>query len=989
MRKLFYLLVAAICCTSMQAQLIDESFEGAQFPPNGWSSIDNDQYSQWRRVSKDDNPTLDVYDGRACAVVPGSYGTTNYLITPCLRPQTGEVLHFASRIKEYASQGMLKIEVSTTGTDATSFTEVASYSTSSRAEGHLPKSDWQVFDVDLSAYTGQRIFVAFHQVGEADHIYLDKVHGITLAGDESCEAPYGLTVSNLTSSGATITWTGDATQYQYICLPSDQTPDWSAATTVSTNTATLSGLFEATAYAFYVRSYCSAAEQSLAPKTVFKTPCTPMTIPYVQNFYRHPTGVVEPECWTVASPTPQVWVVSTKTYDDEGTGTLVRASEHIYASGGAAGTEQTFAMPAMAAQLDTLEVAFDYKHSYIGEQYGILAIGYMTNPADANTFVAIDTLPQVDTMTHAICPLATMPANAPFIAFRFAGGTSSFNGVSMDNFVVAPIGHSDEFTPEEIIDDANAYLLGQTYCEAQVSWYSYNAEAFAIGLFDASSRQLVAGIVVTTGECDRFAYEDGITFSEYEDPDNHYYCSTKWILNVDESGLSKGAAWDSCVINIGTARTPALGLRTGSYQVQIYAYDAINNEMDTLLGTVPFTLSEKKVTNLQAALSTDLTKATITWIEPELANGERLYVSVRAGETVAYDNYETTDIATSPLVVDVLNGKSYQVSVVVIDRQKNPLGEEVSCAFTVGTNNYEPRNLHAEVFGGDNVTFSWEATTQADFYELVLYCDGAYYTTLNVRSVPKTTTMPQDGTWSWTVQAFTKGTNGKYFPASEIARGNDFVSQGAPIPDDAIKLNVWGMEAAYLDQASGYYQEGKHGWMVMFATGEEGSAGYPMPWFLIYTEKESAISGVYNVARENIDLESTYLNTNGTQAGCIMATDAELRLQFDGFDEEKAEAGYRYAYYTGKFRLVGEDGKTYVGNFMELFCNSYNWSTYSSAVRDHKGMWDEDPTQQPPQDGLEDVVLDSDNAVRKVILGGQLYIIRGNAIYNANGLRVR
>ena len=990
MRKIFSFLVAAVCCASISAQQLNESFEADQFPPEGWSSIDSDAYSKWRRLSKDVNPTLSVYDGIACAVVPGSYGTTNYLITPCLRPAAGEKLHFAARVKEYASQGKLNIEVSTTGTDAASFVEVASYSTSSRVEGHLWKTEWREYEVDLSAFTGQRIYVAFRQVGEADHIYLDKVYGLTLAGDASCEAPYGITVSEVLSSGATVSWTGAAAQYQYVCLPADQTVDWNDATLTSATTVTLSALFEDTKYAFYVRSYCSAEEQSLAPKALFKTSCTPAAIPYVETFYHHATGEVEPECWTVASVKPQVWVVSTKTYDDEGNGTLVRGSEHIYASGGAAGTEQVFAMPALDARLDTLEVAFDYKHSYVGANYGVLEIGYMTNPADANTFVSMTTLPQVDTMTHAIYALSAMPATAPFIAFRFAGGVSSLNGLSMDNFVVAPIGHSAEYTPADIVDDADAYLLDKNYCTAQISWYSYSASAFAIGLFDASSQQLIAGIVTTTEECDRFAYEDGVTFSEYEDPDNHYYCSTKWILNVDESGMQRGAAWDNCVTNIGTAQSPLLGLKPGSYQVQIFVYDVINGSMGGHIGTVPFELEQKVVTNLQAAVAADHTTATLTWTQPELTNGERLYVRVWAGETVAFDNYETTDIATSPLTVTVIEGKSYTAIVQVIDRKKNPLGEEMQTTFTVGTNNYEPTNVHAEVAGGDNVTFSWDVTTEADAYEIVLFCNGEYYTTLTVHGTSKMTTMPKDGTWSWTVQAFTIGSNGKYFPASNAIPGNDFISKAADIPEDAIVMNVWGMEAGYLDQYVEQFPAGKFGWMIMFATGEEGGTGMPMPSFLIYTNKECAISGVYNVTRGNIDLESCYINTNGTEAGCIMATDAEVRLQFVAYDDDKAASGHRYGYYTGQYRLVGTDGNTYVGKFMEMFCNSYNYSTAGSTFRDHKGMWDEDPDYiAPEQQGFESLVTETNEAARKVLIDGHIYILRGDAVYNLNGTRVR
>jgi hypothetical protein len=118
-----------------------------------------------------------------------------------------------------------------------------------------------------------------------------------------------------------------------------------------------------------------------------------------------------------------------------------------------------------------------------------------------------------------------------------------------------------------------------------------------------------------------------------------------------------------------------------------------------------------------------------------------------------------------------------------------------------------------------------------------------------------------------------------------------------------------------------------------------------------------------------------------------MATDAEVRLQFDGYDDDKAASGYRYGYFTGQFRLVGTDGKTYVGKFMETFCNSFNYSTVG-GIRDHKGLWDEDTDYVVPYQGIESIQT-SDDSVQKFLLVGQLYILRGNAIYNASGMRVR
>ena len=982
MKKIFLSFVVALFGLNLSAQQLNESFDGQGFPPEDWSVINSDSYSCWRKSAK---------EGRECAMVPGSYGTENWLITPQLKPANGEKLTFDARVGEFAKNGQLRVEVSLTGIDASSFTLLETFYTSSAATSNkIPKTDWKTFTVDLSAYKNQRIYIAFHQYGEADKIYLDDVKGVTLGGNATCDVPTNIVVSNITDEGATISWQGTAAQYQYVLAQSGEAADWANAQLVSEKSVVITDLYEDTSYDFYVRSYCSATEQSLAPKTAFRTTCALQAIPWGENFTRDATGAFAPDCWTVASTKPQVWVVADKTYDDEGNASTITGQAHLGVAGGGPNTTQVFALPAFKARLDTLEVAFDYHTQMVSNDYGRLEVGYMTNPSDANTFVSIQTVEQTLTDKHAVCSLADAPATAKFIAFRFAGGTSDFGSLSMDNFVVAAIGKSSEYVPQEPELDAGIY--GLTYCEAQFTWYSYNADAFGIGLFDVETEDLIAGIVVTTGECDRFAYEDkqnGIFsgFSMDDDYENHYYCATRWILNVDESGVSKGDAWNTSVINVGTATTPLLGLRPGKYQVQIYEYDGAS--LSNKLATIPFELTEKKVTNLQVAIADNKTSATLTWDEPTLDVNERVYASVRAGETIAFDNFSDTKLkAVSPLALNVEEGKSYNAILQIVDKNNNPLGPEVQLDFTVGVNNYEPQNPTATVFSGDNVTFEWTATTQADRYVITLFVDGEFYSTLTVNGFTKTTTMPKDGTWTWTVQAFNVGSNGNYFPASNEIPGNDFQTKGADIPEDAIVMNVWGMEAAYLDEYESQFPTGKYGYMIMFATGEEGGTGMPMPWFLVYTDKADAISGVYNVARGNLDLESTYMNTNGTQAGCIMAKDAELRLQFDGFDEDYFAQGYAYGYYTGQFRMVTTDGKTYVGKIMEQFCNSYNFSTYGNVYRDHHGMWDEEISN-----GIEEVLTEAGFDMNKPIfnvLGQQVdATYRGILIQNGHKYIVR
>ena len=984
MKQFFSFLCAVLLNTGLYAQQLNEGFEGESFPPEGWTVINGGTGNVWSKTAK---------AGKTCAMIPGNYGWGDgYLITPQLKPAAGEDLKFSAMIGDNASNGELRIEVSLEGTDVTSFEVLDTYYTSTKkgdAAHQLWKSEWKEYTIDLSAYQGSSIYIAFHQANDADKIYLTDIKGVSLKGDGECENPSNIVLSNLDAHSATFTWQGDATEYQYVLVEDGEEADWTAATLVAAKTVTLSGLYEETNYTFYVRSYCSDDAQSLAPKMAFKTPCEAFNIPWLETFTRDETGsgfdVAEPDCWTVATQ-GQISVVKDKTYDDEGNASTVNGQAHLQAMGGGPNSEQVFAMPTFNAPLNTLEVAFDYKTSLTDATCGSPEIGYMTNPNKASTFVSLQTLAKSLTYRHVTISLEDLPANAKFIAFRFAGGTSDYCTLAMDNFVVAEIGKSGEVDPsQEDIPDAGIWSI--SYCEASFVWFSYNAEAFAIGLFDAATQELIAGTAVTTGECDRFAQADGVGFSEDEDYENKYYCSTKWILNVDESGLSKGNAWTNDVINIGTATAPVLGLKPGTYQVQFYALKQTDTgyERGETLATIPFTLVEKKVTDLAVSVADDKTTATLSWTAPEFGQGERLYVRVWAGETVAYDNLDTKTRPESQLTVNVEEGLSYTAIVQVIDKNNNPLGSEQQVLFTVGVNNFEPTNLKAEVFGGDNVTFTWEATSTADRYVITLFCDGEFYATLTVNGKSKTTTMPKDGTWSWTVQAFNEGENGNYFEASNAIAGADFVSKAADIPEDAIVMDVWGMEAAYLDEYVAQFPAGKYGWYITFATNEAGGTGYPMPTFLIYTDKERAISGVYNVARGGIDAESCYINVNGKQEDAITATDAELRLQFDGYDEEKAESGYAYGYYTGSFRLVGSDGKTYVGKFMEMFCNSFNFSTYGT-IRDHVGMYDEDPNALW---GIESI-QPSEVSTQKILHNGQLYIVRPNGtIYNATGVRVK
>ena len=145
---------------------------------------------------------------------------------------------------------------------------------------------------------------------------------------------------------------------------------------------------------------------------------------------------------------------------------------------------------------------------YMGACGAAISTGIFMSVVTRNTPLSTDSwrlcnlmtakaLEQVAEYTHVIYPLTSLPAEARYLAFRFAGGTSNYGGVSLDNFVLAGIGKSQEISDQgEELPDASIY--GLSYCEAQFTWYAYSVEAFGIGLFDAEQQKLIAGIVATT-----------------------------------------------------------------------------------------------------------------------------------------------------------------------------------------------------------------------------------------------------------------------------------------------------------------------------------------------------------------------------------------------------------------------------------------------------------------------------------------------------------
>ena len=178
---------AITCCVitllmsfSLTAQniILNEGFENGTFPPEGWVSyrgIDNiGTANDWTTVTDSHTGNFAAYSRFS---QNGIGVAEDWLVTPLidLSNTSDSELHFFSKETYgtfYASQYDVRVSTSSQ-TNHSSFTTVATYN-------DFNDSIYEEFIVDLSAYDGQQIYIAFVHVDEfQDNWFLDD---ITLLG---------------------------------------------------------------------------------------------------------------------------------------------------------------------------------------------------------------------------------------------------------------------------------------------------------------------------------------------------------------------------------------------------------------------------------------------------------------------------------------------------------------------------------------------------------------------------------------------------------------------------------------------------------------------------------------------------------------------------------------------------------------------------------------------------------------------------------------
>ena len=270
----------------------------------------------------------------------------------------------------------------------------------------------------------------------------------------ACPVQTGLVANGVTSTGANASWDAmsGAVSYEYAVTTSATPPVSGTATT--TTYAILSGLAPQTTYYLYVRSICAGATVGgWASPFSFTTLCASVTA-FTQNFdgvtaSTLPSGM--PTCWSKVGSLGTCYT-STAT-------PVASAPNVLYLFGSTTAAPTMRMQPVSNLGSGTHRIKFKMRGTS-ATVFPNLAFGYLTNPADAATFVTLTTFASTGLTftTYTYSPPAGTYSNYPAVKMNGA----VYGALYLDDFAWEP----NPSCP----DQTGLTIGGATTTSANASW---------------------------------------------------------------------------------------------------------------------------------------------------------------------------------------------------------------------------------------------------------------------------------------------------------------------------------------------------------------------------------------------------------------------------------------------------------------------------------------------------------------------------------------
>ena len=278
---------AATLCAQISSLPFTEDFNGwgTGVTPNCWSNAPSYTPTSYGIISGSYNHS-GTTGGSVYMYSSSTLTNKTYLILPELdtnvyQPNQLQLVFNLLHISTSYGRPAIEVGVMTDPGNASSFVAIDTVQHS----GAL--NTWEVFEVPMSAYTGNGNYVAMRTAYDSaySYFYLDDV---TLEVIPTCLRPDSLTVSNATTSSVDLAWheRSNATSWVVEYGPSGFQPGTGTSVAASTNPFTLTGLPASYQGEYYVKSVCSSTDTgnySYRP-CAFNTTQIPATLPYNYDF---------------------------------------------------------------------------------------------------------------------------------------------------------------------------------------------------------------------------------------------------------------------------------------------------------------------------------------------------------------------------------------------------------------------------------------------------------------------------------------------------------------------------------------------------------------------------------------------------------------------------------------------------------------------------------------------------------------------------------
>lgn len=332
-------------------------------------------------------------------------------------------------------------------------------------------TDWHTYRVKLNNVPTGYHHLAFTVYGDNSYTgsypaYM--LDDISVKVAPACPSPYSVQFQDVKDNSAKFTWSAGGTETTWTAEYKVATADtWSTATVdATTRTATLTGLQAATVYDVRVKAGCDSEYATAS----FTTDCAGITSlnenfdSFEQNEY--------PSCWKRVSNYAFAPLVS----KESGIATKalkLDGSKPLYA------ITPKFSVPLSTRQLE-------FKTCRRGAQSGKLVVGVMSDPSDAATFMALDTIePNVadEVYVRKQYVLNNVTDEYRYIAFRYGDvGETAVSRLDyyylIDDIVVDTIPAC--ISPSELLEYAStesSITVGISTQAPQTSWeYVYTSD---------------------------------------------------------------------------------------------------------------------------------------------------------------------------------------------------------------------------------------------------------------------------------------------------------------------------------------------------------------------------------------------------------------------------------------------------------------------------------------------------------------------------------